>query len=107
MSARRKASCDELLKWFKDNPNLPGLSLGALTGTDHRALAAAVHLLELYAGGGNTNTLDAFRIVVNQMQPSTRVFAFHAIAFLLDWSDRSRIWHEAGLFPLEQLEGAR
>lgn len=100
MSPQPKSQCDELLKWFKGNPYLPALSLGALTGTDRKALAAAVHIIELYAYSSRGDTLDAFRIVVEHMQPSTQVFAYHAIAFVMDWNDRARVWMAAGLDPL-------
>lgn len=96
MSPRQPFRCEGLAKWL----TLNGLSLGSLTGTDWRALDAAAHIIELYAVSGDEEALTAFRSVVLCMQPTTREFAFHAIAQCLDWSDREVIWHRAGLPPL-------
>lgn len=84
--------------------NLPAGALGALTGTDCQALRAAVQIIGLYAFDGSPRVAEAFALVVLRMQPSTRYFAFHAIAHVLDWSDRGRIWVEAGL-NLEDVRG--
>lgn len=75
--------------------NLGGL--GALTGTDWRALRAAVDILELYAYDGSSTLLPAFRAVVLRMQETTRQFAYHAIAMVLEWHDRERLWALAEL----------
>lgn len=96
------AACKGLLHWL--SLNLGRGTLGALTGTDSKALAAAVHILELYNyGGHNERTLEAFRLIVSQMQPSTQVLAYHAIAFLGEWDARPRVWLEAGLEPLDRI----
>lgn len=101
MSARRPpAGCDALLKWLKLN----GCELAALTGTDRKALAAAAHILELYAYTRSAAALDAFRLVVLEMQPTTREFAYHAVASLLEWDSRARVWSLAGLPPLERVQ---
>lgn len=53
-------------------------------------------------GYGNKPALiAAFRACVSEMQESTRMFAYHAIAHLLEWSDRHPIWTAAGL-PLPE-----
>ena len=108
MTTRRRIkpaepTCKCLLKWLKLN----GLSIGALTGTDSRALAAAVHILELYyvSSSDEAATLEAFRIVVMKMQPSTRQLAYHAIAHLAEWHNRAEIWVRAGLPVLERVSG--
>lgn len=95
MSARTLAACDDLLRWLR--ANLGRGALGALTGTDAKALAAAAHILTLYAYTGSDEALSAFRAVVLCMQPSTRELAFHAIARQLDWEDRARVWRLAEL----------
>lgn len=77
--------------------NLGERCLAPLTGTDSRALQAALHVLELYAYDGDSSLLAAFRIVVHRMQPKNFGLAYHAIAHVLDWRDRSRIWIAAGL----------
>lgn len=93
---RAKPTCAGVKTWLKLN----GLPLGALTGTDTRALAVAVHAVELYSYGGGDRALIAFRAAVEAMQPSTREVAFHSVAYSLDWPDRARLWRLAGLEPL-------
>lgn len=98
---KAKPVCQALRPWLKENlgPNC----LGVLTGTDSRALDAAVHIVELIAFADRPAPLmQAFGAVVTAMQPTARHLAFHAIAHVLDWSDRSRIWDSAGLpwFPV-------
>ena len=44
--------------------------------------------------------LAAFAIVVSRMQISNQELAYHAIAYILDWSDRAKIWEAAGLRPI-------
>lgn len=92
---RIKPHCEGLYKWLK--LNLGRHALAPLTGTDMKALDAAVHIVHLYAYTGDREVLDAFRIVVERMQPSTRELAFHAIAYLRDWPDRPIMWAAAGL----------
>ena len=98
MTTSAKSACHELLAWLR--LNLGRGALAPLTGTDFKALAAALHILELHAYAGGDGLLRAFREVVLQMQPSTREFAYHAIAHVLDWSDRAVVWERAGLEPL-------
>lgn len=92
---RSRSDCDELIRFLK--ANLPVGALGALTGTDSKALAAAVHILRLYAYTEDLRVLGAFRVIVEQMQPSTREFAYHAIAYVSEWHYRARWWQLAGL----------
>ncbi len=100
--ARPKADCDECIYTFLKG-NLGRSALGALTGTDWKALAAAVHLLRLYAYNGHAAVLDAFRLTVLEMQPSTRQFAYHAIAYVSEWHNRAEWWARAGLPPYERI----
>lgn len=97
--------CKGLLKWLASN--LGRESLGALTGTDTKALAAAAHILELHNYGGGPDVLDAFRIVVLHMQPQTREFAYHAVAHFGEWDARAVVWYRAGLPTLERISRCR
>jgi hypothetical protein len=87
--------CKALRPWLK--ANLGKGCLGALTGTDAKALDTAVHLIELYAYDPAPELLPAFAAIVRQMQPCTRYLAFHAIAHIRDWNDRFTMWGDAGL----------
>ena len=89
-----KPPCQTLLPWLRNN--LGKKCLAPLTGTDARALAAAVQIIELYSYDRDSHVLEAFRLVVERMQPKCREFAYHAIAHIMDWSDRGRIWKLAG-----------
>ena len=102
MSPRPKADCDECINTFLKG-NLGRGSLAPLTGTDWKALRAAVHLLQLYAYNGHDAVLDAFRLTVLEMQPSTRQFAYHAIAYVSEWHNRAVWWARAGLPPYERI----
>lgn len=88
----------EIVDWL-------GFNLGTtapLTGTDYRALVAAVAILELYSYTSNERLLvHAFYAVALTMQPTTREYAYHAIAAVLDWQDRAKIWRVAGLPAIE------
>jgi len=88
--------------WLREN--LGKETMGALTGTDTRALNAAKEILELYSYTGSEVLLYAFAKVVCEMQPSTRWFAYHIIAMVMDWDDRKRIWIRAGM---EQVQPRR
>jgi hypothetical protein len=78
------------------DPGSPSLikkgSIGALTGTDFRALDAFVACLTLYRHTGERRILEAARVVLEEMQESTRWIARELIAFVLDWGDRERLW---------------
>jgi hypothetical protein len=70
-------------------------SLGALTGQDTRALSAIVACWELYASSdadGQRGALAAVRALLPAMQEKTRWIAQEMIPFVLDWSDRERLW---------------
>lgn len=97
-TAKAQPACQSLLKWLR--LNLGREALAPLTGTDTRALAAAGHILELYRCHSDRTVLDAFRLVVLPMQPATRYLAYHAIAFVFDWSNRDEIWSLAYLPPV-------
>jgi hypothetical protein len=84
-----------LFPWLREN--LGKSCLAALTSTDRRALEAAVQIIALLGYDRNPGLVMAFGACVLEMQPSTREFAFHAIAHVLDWNDRGRIWSLAGL----------
>lgn len=79
---------DEHLRWLRAN----GHGLGALTGTDHRALEAIDRCWELYAHTGSERVLAAVAGLIGEMQPSTRFFARELIARAMDWGDRDRLW---------------
>lgn len=100
----KNPKCQTLLPWLR--ANLGKRCLAALTSTDARALAAAVQIIELYAFDGSPTLLVAFRSVVERMQPHCQQFAYHAIAHVLDWHDRSRLWIAAGL-PVIKVQTCR
>lgn len=90
--------CQSLRPWLK--ANLGKQCLAPLTGTDSRALDAAVHIAELYSYHSEQGVLTAFSKVVSCMQSHTQYLAYHAIAHVMDWSDRPKVWRGAGLlFP--------
>lgn len=93
--SRDAAACDALIAWLRRN--LGRDALAALTGTDARALSAAVHIIELYTCSAHPSVLRAFGDVVLEMQPSTRYLAYHSIAYVREWDDRAVIWNLANL----------
>lgn len=84
-----------IFPWLK--ANLGKGCLGILTGTDTKALRAAVEIIGLWAYDESDEALQAFGIVVRRMQPSAYFLAYHAIAHCADWSHRSQVWAKAGL----------
>ena len=90
------ANKDELIDWLRFNLG----NMGALTGTDFRALDACWALVKLYAYDGDPSILEAFALTARRMQPTTIEYAYHAIAQVLDWKDRQTIWNLAGLPPI-------
>ena len=90
--------CKTLHQWLRDNCGKQ--CLAPLTGTDSAALDAAVHTAELYAYEPCEQVALAFGFIVLQMQPKCRWLAYHAIAHVMDWSDRERIWQQARLEPV-------
>jgi hypothetical protein len=87
--------CKSVRPWLE--ANLGKGCLAPFTGTDAKALAAAVHIIELYAYHPALSLIDAFGKVVRCMQPHCQEMAYHAIAHVMDWSNRSEIWVKAGL----------
>jgi hypothetical protein len=79
-----------VLDWLRSN--LGSRALAPLTGSDTKALRAAVQIMEAWGYDRSPNYLHAFGLCVARMQPQTRELAYHAIAHPLDWSDRARIW---------------
>jgi len=98
MNTKPKPPCVTLYPWLK--ANLGPLCLSPLTGTDARALSAAVQIIDLYSYCHDPAVLEAFGKVVECMQSTTQELAYHAIAHVLDWGDRERLWALAGLEPL-------
>lgn len=95
---RNNASCDYLFTFLR--ANLGHDALAPLTGPDKQALAAAAHILALHAVCGwdeERLALSAFRDVVLCMQPSSREFAYQAIACFSEWDQRDDLWLDAGL----------
>lgn len=91
-------ACETLPDWLKEN--LGPLALAPLTGTDSKALAAAVQIIELYSYDPRPSVLEAFGLIVRRMQPKNWQLAYHAIAHVMDWGHRPRVWHKAGLPPI-------
>ncbi len=105
MSTRIKPLCESVRPWLRDN--LGKGCLGCLTGQSGRALSAAVQIIGLYSycdQEAEPHVLSAFRSVVMTMCPGQeRELAYHAIAHVLNWSDRERIWQLAQIPPLESI----
>lgn len=95
--------CKTVLPWLK--ANLGKRCLAPLTGTDARALSAAVQIAELWTVADmRVVVAQSFGLVVrSSMQESTRYLAYHAIAHVGDWSFRAELWQMAGLEPIERL----
>lgn len=99
------------LEWLRevhDDPSsrararLHDHSLAALTGQDHRALAAVAASWVLYAASdedGAAAALDAIRHLLPAMQHSAWHVARSLIAYAMDWSDMDRLW------PLVAVDG--
>lgn len=100
---RDKPVCEEIRPWLRDN--LGKGALAALTGTDSRALDAAVHIIALYNycySKDEGPLLLALRAVVMAMQPQCREFVYHAIAHQMEWNARERLWALANLPVIEK-----
>ena len=98
MNTDPATAADPLLVWLA--ANLGDDSLAPLTGTDTRALRAAWAIIALWNrddGDGCDELLVAFATCVRRMQPHTQQFAYHAIAQIMNWSDRPKVWARAGL----------
>lgn len=99
-AAVRAPSWSSWLRAAMRDPNSPihlprGLTLGALTGQDKRALDGIATCWMLYAGGdldAERGALEAIRALLPALQPHCRPFARELIAWALDWPDRERLW---------------
>lgn len=96
-----KHPCQTINAWLK--ANLGKHACAPLTGTDARALWAAVQIVELWSCCYSKDLFPAFGAVVRKMQPSTQELAYHAVAHVVNWEDRAMFWREAGLEPLEHV----
>ena len=93
-----------ILKWLKGNQ----IPLGALTSHDVAALFAATEIAALWVRGDRherPRSAQAFRLVVEQMQDSTKHMAYHAIAMVAEWDHRAELWRDAAL-PVQPLASA-
>lgn len=72
--------------------NLKKGCLAALTGTDVRVLDAFVPTLKLYAYTGDRELLKVAGVLLLQMQEHLRFVARELIPFVLEWSDREKLW---------------
>ena len=85
----------EILRWLKANL---GKVTGGLTSQDAALLVASVNLSNCISYQSAPEGLfEAYRNIVEHMQPTMRWLAFHAIAMELDWSHRAMIWQRSGL----------
>lgn len=90
--------CRSAPKWIRDRFKNRS-ALAALTGQDHRALSAFVHLVELYAVAdlaGRGRAVEAMKWAVICMQPSVRHLAKASIPHVLDWGDEGPLWDRIG-----------
>jgi len=99
--SKPKAPASTIFPWLQ--ANLHKGCLAPLTGTDARALQAAVQIAELYSYDSSKPVADAFGLVVTRMQDHTRELAYHSIAHVMEWSDRERLWRHAVLNPIPNL----
>lgn len=84
-----------IVSWLQSN--LGKKCLAGQTGTDQKALLAAVQIIELYSYERDERVIEAFARVVSMMQEKQRFLAYHAIAHVMEWSDRAAIWNAADL----------
>jgi hypothetical protein len=96
---KSKPPCETVLPWLK--ANLGPHCLAPLTGTDAKALAAAVQIIHLWNHCGEHCLIVAFEQVVICMQPKTRELAYHAIAHVADWHTRAEVWRQTALGAIE------
>lgn len=93
----------QIFAWLR--ANLGPRSLGGLTSQDAQALLASVTITPLISwSGADPKLFEAYKAIVEQMQPNQRWLAFHAVAIELDWSHRAMIWGQAGI--LDWLPGS-
>ncbi len=87
-----------IIPWLREN--LGREALAPLTSQDTTALRAAVSIIDLIAYQNHPRDLQqSFLACVLRMQEHTRHLAYHAIAHVLDWQERQRIWSACGLTP--------
>ena len=105
---REHPCCKTVWPWLRgaplDDPHWKGNReahgarvLAPLTGQDSSALAAFVHVIELYARSdarGRVAALRAAAALLFAPQEKTWPLFKEAIAHVLDWSDRARLWGE-------------
>lgn len=104
MASQKKNPSNTLFNWLREQ--LGKGCLAMLVGSDAAALQAAVLIVETWCYSDSSqrpHCLNAFRETVLILQPKCRLFAYHAIAHVHDWSTRATFWHEAGLPPIENL----
>lgn len=100
-----KPPCKTVLTWLRnvsDHPEWPGDhaahgrdALAPMTGQDMAALAAFVHLVDLYGrsdDAGRRAALDAMTAVVRAPQLKVLHLFRESIAHILDWRDRAVLW---------------
>jgi len=80
----------EHVRWLRANGH--GAELGALTGTDARALAAIAACWQLYAVDRSPRVIEAVASIVGSMQPKCGALAGMLIPWALDWSDEAPVW---------------
>lgn len=90
-----RAKPPEHIAFLKAN----GHELGALTGTDAKALTAIAALWHLYAYTRTTSVIGAINVTLLEMQMSTRHLARPLIAHAMDWSDVEDIWPDVNAAP--------
>ena len=98
----KKQTWQQWTRACASNPKSPSLFgvygksvLAPLTGQDVRAINAIVACWELYAvsdEAGQRGALAAVKLLLPAMQSSTRWMARELIPYVLDWSDRERLW---------------
>lgn len=84
-----------LIPWLRRNCGKH--CTGALTDHDRPALFAATHCANVWLRGRTPGAAKAFALCVQEMQPSTRYLAYHAIAYMGDWGHRLELWQRANL----------
>lgn len=98
MSRRPAPYCVSGPRWVADRIfTLTGdkHALAPLTGQDSRALAAFMHLVDLYGVSDNTGrscAVAGMAACICAMQRSTRHLAKSVIPHVLDWGDEGPLW---------------
>ena len=99
----KEQTWDQWLRACSRDQNSPARiargALGAVTGTDARALRAIAACWDVYAYTAEPAVLDAVSALLTTLQPQCWRFARELIARSLDWSDRDRVWSLLSLPP--------